>query len=137
MSRLFLPIIVAMITASSEPPNFRTRLANGILESLADVTEKEGGTAGGFGPHDLLESALAACMNITVRMYAEHHSIPLRAVTTKVGIMHPLPDETLFYYEVALEGELTTDQKEKLMHAAHACPVRKTLSQKIRFESAS
>jgi putative redox protein len=125
-----------MITATSELTPYRTKLSSGTHESIADVGAKDGSAAAGFAPHDLLEAALAACMNITVRMYADHHSIPLRGVTTKVGLTHPQPNEVLFYCEVSFEGDLTAEQKEKLAHAANACPVRKTLSQKIRFESA-
>lgn len=125
-----------MITTSSEATPYRTKFSNGVHAAIADVAAKDGGGSFGFGPHDLLEAALATCVNITVRMYADHHSIPLRGVITKVGITRPQPDEVLFYYEVAFDGDLTAEQKERLTYAAHACPVHKTLSQKIRFESA-
>jgi len=125
-----------MITTSSETTPYRTSFSNGVHQAIADVTAKDGGQSSGFGPHDLLEAALATCVNITVRMYADSHSIPLRGVTTKVGITQPQPGEVLFYYDVAFDGDLTPEQKEKLIHAAHACPVHKTLSQNIRFESA-
>jgi uncharacterized OsmC-like protein len=74
---------------------------------------------------------------MTVRMYADRHAIPLRAVTTKVSIDRNLPDEAVFRYEVALDGELTPVQKDQLLHAANACPVRRTLSKGIRFEPGS
>jgi putative redox protein len=127
----------SMITTSSESTPYQTRFSNGTVEAIADVKEKDGGHSAGFGPHDLLEAALATCVNITVRMYADHHNIPLAGVTTKVGLTRPQPDEVLFYYEVAFEGDLTAEQKERLTNAAHSCPVRKTLSKKISFESAT
>jgi uncharacterized OsmC-like protein len=70
-------------------------------------------------------------------MYADNHGIPLRGVTTKVSMDRTYPDEVVFRYEVKLEGELTAEQQDRLLHAANACPVRRTLSKKIRFESGS
>lgn len=124
-----------MISAQSELTRYRTTFSNGEHEGLADVGVDDGGGNCGFQPHDLLEAALATCVNMTVRMYAERHAIPLQGVTTKVSLDRTLPDETIFRYEVELDGDLTAEQREKLAYAARACPVRKTLSKKIGFES--
>lgn len=124
-----------MIIASCEAPAYRTKFSDGVHESFSDVTAKDGGQSAGFAPHQLLEAALATCINITVRMYADRHEIPLRGVTTNTGITRPQPGEVLFSYEVAFEGDLTEEQKQKLARAAQACPVRRTLSQNLRFES--
>jgi putative redox protein len=59
----------------------------------------------------------------------------VRGVTTNVSLDRTHPDEVVFRYEVELDGELTDEQRNKLFQAASACPVRKTLSKKIRFES--
>lgn len=126
-----------MIICKSESPRYCTRFSDGAHEGLSDTTADKGGNHCGFRPHDLLEAALANCVNMTVRMYADHHGIPLVGVTTRVKLDRSLPDEVVFQYEVELEGELTSEQKQSLFHAAQACPVRRTLSKKIRFESGS
>jgi len=71
---------------------------------------------------------------MTVRMYADHHGIPLRGVTTSVSLDRTRPDEVVFQYELELDGELTAEQRDSLLRAAGACPVRRTLSKRIRFE---
>jgi putative redox protein len=125
----------AMIRTSSEPVPYRTQFSDGIHQNTADTTAGNGGGSSGFRPHDLLEAALATCVNMTVRMYADRHGIPLAGVTTTVSLDRAVPEEAVFRYEVALEGELTAGQRDRLMRAASACPVRRTLSRKIRFES--
>jgi putative redox protein len=67
-------------------------------------------------------------------MYAARHAIPLASVTAKVRLDRSQADEIVFRYEVDVDGDLTPEQKDRLLHAAGACPVRKTLSKKIRFE---
>lgn len=124
-----------MIHCTSKLLRYQTRFSDGVYEAIADAPADKGGTHSGFLPHDLLEAALASCINITVRMYADHHAIPLRAVTTRASIDHSRPDDVVFRYGVDLDGELTSEQQDKLLLAAHACPIRRIMSKAIRFES--
>jgi putative redox protein len=124
-----------MICSKSEEPRYLTRFSNGAHEGIADTTADKGGGSCGFRPHDLLEAALATCVNMAVRIYADRHDIPLRSVRTKVTLDRSQADEVVFRYELELDGELTPEHKDKLLHAANLCPVRRTLAKKIRFES--
>lgn len=126
-----------MIRAKSESTRYQTRFSDGEHEAISDTTADKGGAHSGFRPHDLLEAALATCVNMTVRMYADNHGIPLRGVTTSVSLDRTRPDEVVFRYEVEMDGELTAEQKASLLRAASACPVRRTLSKRIGFECGS
>src|SRR5207247_6316725 len=44
--------------------------------------ERRGGC--GFGPHQLLEAALATCLTITVRKFAAEHKFPLDSASAEV-----------------------------------------------------
>lgn len=123
-----------MISATSQAARYQTRFSDGVQEGFADTTADKGGQGGGFRPHELLEAALASCVSMTVRMYADRHAIPLASVTAKVTLDRSQPDEIVFRYEIEVDGELSGEQKDRLLHAARACPVRQTLSKKIRFE---
>lgn len=123
-----------MICATSELAKYLTRFSDGKHQSISDTTADKGGGYSGFRPHDLLEAALATCLNMTVRICADSHAIPLQGVTTKVSMDRSRPDEVVFRYEIALEGDLTPEQKGKLLHAANSCSVRQTLSKRISFE---
>jgi putative redox protein len=123
-----------MIRATSELARYQTRFSNGTHLGISDTTSDKGGGSEGFRPHELLEAALACCVNMSVRMYADNHGIALREVTTKVSLNRSQPDQVVFQYELELIGELTEEERGKLLLAANACPVRRTLSKAIRFE---
>jgi putative redox protein len=91
----------------------------------------------GFRPHELLEPALASCMNMWLRIYADNHQVPLEGVSTAVALKRDQPGVTVFEYEIALQGPLTPEQKDKLVEIAQTCPVRKTLSGTMSFSSAA
>ncbi len=126
-----------MIRALTEEPHYLTKFTNGTGAGFTDVSAAHGGTGTGFQPTELLEAALAACVTITLRMYAEKHNIPLEDVSTEVQLDSSSPEEAVFRYDIQLQGEqLTREQREKLLLVGKACSVRRTLSKPIRFESA-
>ena len=94
--------------------------------------EKGGGDAG-FGPHELLEAALAGCLNIWVRVCAQKHDIPLTGVVTEVTLERRGPEEVVFATALELKGPLTEEQRWELIQAAQSCPVHQTLAGKISF----
>ncbi len=123
-----------MIVSTSETPRYKTTFSDGVHEAVADTTMDKGGGNSGFRPHDLLAAALATCVNMTIRMYADARAIPLESVRTKVSLDRSDPQAAVFRYEVDFEGNLSELEKDKLLRAAAACPVRRTLSKEIRFE---
>ena len=124
-----------MIRATSQAAPYLTRFSDGEHQGLSDVSAAKGGQNSGFRPHDLLEAAVASCIDITLRMYADRHAIPLRSVTVTVTLDRSHPDEVVFRIDLDLDGELTPAQRDRLQRAAHACPVTRTLQKPIRFES--
>jgi putative redox protein len=122
-----------MITARAAGAPFQTTFSDSIHEGLTDTTADKGGSHAGFRPHDLLEAALATCVAMTVRMYAQHHGVPLEGVTASLRLDRSRSGETEFRYSIELAGDLTEEQRERLRRAAGACPVRRTLSQAISF----
>ena len=122
-----------MISAISEPKPFQVQFSNGQHLALADTTKDKGGGESGFRPHELLEAALATCMNMAATMYAAKQNIPLSRVVTKVTLDRSGSKQVAFSYSVELSGKLTVQQREAIMSAMRVCPVRKTLSRGMRF----
>ncbi len=122
-----------MITATSDDVPYRTSCSNGDQTAFADNTVDKGRRGAGFRPHELLEAALASCVNMWVRMYADNHRLPLERVVTTVQVNRVKPAEPVFEYRIALEGPLTREQRGKLMAVAQTCPVRTTLSGALSF----
>lgn len=122
-----------MIHTDSHPAKYQTLFSNGEQVSVADTTPDKGGGNLGFRPHELLEAALASCMNISLRMCAEKYAIPLAGVSVSVSLDRSDPNAPLFKYSVQFQGEITAPQQEHLLAALANCPVRTTLAKQLQF----
>ena len=120
-----------MITCYGKKAQFDTWFTNGKHEGHCDAPVEKGGGDAGFNPHELLEAALAGCLNIWVRVYATGHDIPLTGIMTEVTLERQTSGEAVFRYAVEPKGPLTEDQRRELMQAAQSCPVHQTLAGKI------
>lgn len=126
-----------MITSQSEAERYRTFFSNAQHEAFSDTIVAKGGNESGFGPHELLEAALACCMNIWVRMYADKNGISLSSVEAKVSLNRDSAEERIFEYSLGLQGSLSEEERVKLLQAAQTCPVQQTLTKKISFQPLS
>ena len=60
-----------MIKTKSAAIAYQTSYVTRNQQAVADAPLEKGGAGAGFGPHELLEAALATCLNIAVRMSAK------------------------------------------------------------------
>ncbi len=103
---------------------------------LADEPVAYGGTGRGLTPYGFLSAGLGACTSMTIRMYARRKGWPLSHVSVDVthdkvhaqdagNGGHGKADT--FTRIVRLEGDLSEDQRIRLMEIADRCPVHRTL----------
>jgi len=123
-----------MITTQSKEPRYLVQFTNGNQQAAADVLPMKGGQGAGFGPHELVEASLACCINMWIRMQADHLGIPVGAIAVTVSLKRDHPEEATFEYTAKLEGALSEDQRATLMQAADNCRVRRTLLKKLSFQ---
>jgi len=126
-----------VIVAESGNDKYITQLSNGTVTISADTTGDNGGSGKCFRPHDLLCAALASCLNITVRMVVDKRNLTYDRVITEVDVDRSNPDKTTFLYRVEIIGDIDEETKTQLIAEALNCPVRKTLSKDIAFQSMS
>lgn len=125
---------------------FTTTMKLGNHSFMADEPTKFGGNDLGPSPYEYLAGALAACKSMTVQMYARRKEWNVENVTVHVdhSRQHAIDCEhsenqaakiDTFHCQISLEGDLTQEQKSRLLEIADRCPVHKTLSNKIQISS--
>jgi putative redox protein len=122
-----------MVTATSDGVAYRTVVRSGDLELMANTLKDGIGGTDGFRPHDLLEAALAACMNISARMAAAKAGIDLSETTTTVRLKREGEGAVTFECSFSFAGEVSAEQRRMVADAVANCPVRRTLSRGIEF----
>ncbi|WP_374031340.1 OsmC family protein [Bdellovibrio bacteriovorus] len=100
----------------------------------AGLAEKLGGKDEAPDPHELLESALAACTILTVQLYANRKGYKLESTDVKVKIESEGP-ETQISREITFRGELTDEEKARLYDIAGRCPIHRLLESKVTITS--
>lgn len=135
------------ITAQAGRTGFRTTLRARTHGFLADEPASLGGTDTGPTPYEYLLGALAGCMVMTLRMYADRKQWPLESVEVRVRTARSHEQDcehcetesvgvARIERAVELTGALTDEQRARLLEIADRCPVKQTLARGVRVVSA-
>ena len=84
----------------------------------------------GFTPHELLVASLASCVAITLRMYADRKNWQLNTVEVDAEMQRAAEagiQKNNIELKISLEGDLSSEQRQRLLEIASKCPVHKTL----------
>ena len=99
-----------------------------------------GGTDTGPDPYELLLGGLAACIAVTLRLYADHKGIALGGVDVRLEFDRVHADDCIdcderqdgvierIRSEVTIFGSFDEAQRARLAQVAQRCPVHKTLA---------
>lgn len=119
---------------------YQQEVVAGRHRLLADEPATMGGEDAGPAPFDYLLSALGACTSMTLRMYAELKQLPLKHVGValsheKIEIDGQKVDRIT--RDIALDGDLTPEQRARMLEIANRCPIHRTISggSNLRIES--
>ena len=93
---------------------------------VMDEPELMGGTDLGPTPFGLVASVLGACTNMTLRMNAGMKKLPLDELDTEITHT-PSKDGHHFQRIIKLTGNLTEEQRQRLLEIANKCSVHKLL----------
>jgi putative redox protein len=112
----------------------------------ADEPKSVGGNDLGGSPYDLLLAALGACTTMTLRMYADRKGLTvdhIRAslIHDKINARDCKDCETqigrvdLIECAIALDGELSEAQRNRMLEIAGRCPVHRTLLGEVKIST--
>jgi len=136
---------MTQVTTSIDRSKYKTTITTENHMFLSDEPVPFGKDLGP-SPYDFLLVSLGTCVAMTLRMYADRKGWDLESVDVKLdqsrihakdcedcesedGYIHVIEKRLL------VNGNLTTDQKNRLLDIADKCPVNKTLLNEIKINS--
>lgn len=130
-----------IFVAETGEGKFTNVIYSGRHVLVGDEPEHVGGDDRGPNPYEYLLAALGTCTSMTLRLYADRKDLPLDRVSvrlrhTKVHAEDRTGAKTTggkidrLEREIFIDGgDLTPEQRQRLLEIADKCPVHRTLEQ--------
>lgn len=139
-------IIDNRVTIRTGAEGFYTEIFANGYPLVADEPESYGGSGLGPSPYDYLLAALGACTSMTVQMYARRKEWPLQTAVVRLRHEKIHAEDCQhceeksgkidrFERELDLKGELSEEQRARLLEIAEKCPVHRTLHNEVLVET--
>jgi putative redox protein len=121
-------------TATIGTDVYKTELTARTHTIIADEPLDVGGKDLGPRPGDFVRMGLASCTAITLRMYANRKNMDVLQI--KVSVSNGAFDgKTSYKTNIEITGNVSDEQKQRLMQIAKLCPVHKLLTNPIEIET--
>ena len=122
--------------------SFTQDVSAGGHHLVADEPTSYGGDYLGPTPYQLVSAGLGACTSMTIRMYANRKQIPLEHIQVDVSHDKIHAEDCShceqatgkvdrFVRKITLVGDLSAEQRQRLLEIADRCPVHRTLEGEI------
>jgi putative redox protein len=112
----------------------------------ADEPREAGGDDAGPNPYELLLASLGACTDMTLRMYADRKQWPLQSVQVRLTFSQIHSEDCVdcetkqgmvnhIQREISLVGDLSEEQRNRLLEIANHCPVHRLLTSELKIDT--
>ncbi|HJZ76106.1 MAG TPA: OsmC family protein [Vicinamibacterales bacterium] len=128
-----------MVIVEGDGSSFVQRIKAGAHELVADEPVAAGGGDAGPDPYRLLLAALGSCTSMTITMYARRKQWPVTRIRVELSHAKVWTQDCAHcdtregrldrvHRSIQLEGDLSADQRRRLIEIAEKCPVHRTLA---------
>lgn len=135
-----------VIVDAATEQGFLCRMQAGGHYLVADEPLAMGGGDLGPSPYDYLSAALGSCTAMTLNMYARHKKMALEHVSVDVSHERVHAQDCtdcesqqgkidVLTRKIGLSGNLTEQERARLLQIADRCPVHRTLEQEVKIRS--
>jgi uncharacterized OsmC-like protein len=125
---------------------FTQEITAGSHRIFSDEPKEAGGENAGASPYELLTAALGACTSMTIGMYARRKKWPLASVNVRLRHLKIHADDCAdcetkdaaldrVERDIELLGNLSAEQRAKLLEIADKCPLHRTLTRGIEIQT--
>ncbi len=125
---------IAVATATIGLDTYKTELRARTHLVIGDEPPDVGGKDLGPRPGDFIRMGLASCTAITLRMYANRKNMNVQKIFVTVS-NGPTTGKTVLHTDIQIEGNITDEQRTRMLQIARLCPVHKMLSAPIEIET--
>lgn len=123
----------------------RQEITAGNHSFISDEPREAGGSDAGPDPYSLLLAALGACTAMTLQIYSRRKKWPLDSVRVNLSYSRIHADDCTdcvtregdvgrIERRISLAGDLTEEQRMRLLEIAQQCPVHRTLTSEISIK---
>ena len=134
------------VVVESDPGPYAQRIALGSHRLRADEPARMGGAGTGPTPYDLLLAALGSCTSMTLRMYATRKQMAVDRIAVRLRHAKVHADDCehcetadgrvgRIAREIEILGDVSADERRRLLEIAEKCPVHRTLQREIVIDS--
>jgi putative redox protein len=120
-------------TAIINTDTYKTELTARTHKLIGDEPVDVGGKDLGPRPGDFLRMSLASCTAITLRMYSNRKNMDVKQIEVTVS-NGPTTDKTVYQTDIKITGNISDEDRERLIQIAKKCPVHKILTNPIQVE---
>lgn len=124
------------VSGSIGRAHYWTAISSETNTIYSDEPVWNGGEDKAMNPFELLAASLIACTCATLRMYIDRKEWDVERIDVQVEFTRePKDTETSMERRIAITGNVSEEQRQRILSIANACPVHRILTNTIHIQT--